>query len=94
MVSLQALNKLLQTGNAEFIDSNDFDASYFTDYEQEYNFIMSHYKKYKTMPDKETVLDKFPKFSIIEVNEYLCLIKLLRCIAKILLELLIIYSLI
>jgi replicative DNA helicase len=69
MVSLQALNKLLQTGNAEFIDSNDFDASYFTDYEQEYNFIMSHYKKYKTMPDKETVLDKFPKFSIIEVNE-------------------------
>lgn len=69
MISLQVLNKLLQSGNIEFLDNNDFDVSYFTDYENEYNFILSHYKKYKNMPDKETVLDKFPKFNILDVKE-------------------------
>jgi replicative DNA helicase len=38
-------------------------------YEAEIEFLLAHKEKYGNVPDKETFLEKFPNFEIIEVNE-------------------------
>jgi len=42
---------------------------YFDLYEEEYKFIVLHYKKYGNVPDKATFETKFPEFIWIEVAE-------------------------
>lgn len=69
MVTLQILNKVLQTNNPSIIIDNKLTNEYFPDYENEFDFIMGHLKKYKRVPDKETFLEMFPDFDLIEVNE-------------------------
>lgn len=67
MVQLQALNYILKNKDVDLITT--YDEGYFNDYKDEYNFILEHYKKYKSIPDSSTVLEKFNEFSIIEVGE-------------------------
>lgn len=69
MVTLQILNKVLQTSNPSIIIDNKLTNEYFPDYENEFDFIIGHLKKYKRVPDKETFLEMFPDFDLIEVNE-------------------------
>lgn len=69
MVSIQILNKIIQTGDFSIIENNNLDESYFVGYEEEFNFIKNHRDKYSNVPDKETFLSNFPDFDIMEVGE-------------------------
>lgn len=69
MVQLQILNKVLQEKNIGIITQNNLDKRYFRDYSEEYHFITEHYEKYKTVPDTQTMLSKFPDFEMFRVEE-------------------------
>ena len=69
MIELQFINKLLQEGSLTLAKQNNITEDYFNTYKDEYEFIQNHYEKYGTMPDPTTVLDKFPDFELIEIQE-------------------------
>ena len=75
MVALQIISKVLQTSDNSIIENNLLDEQYFVGYEEEFNFIQEHVKKYGNVPDKETFLKHFsddngnPTIELVEVNE-------------------------
>ena len=69
MIQLQFLNKVLDTADISPITINNLNSDFFSDYKDEFNFIVEHYNKYGNVPDKTTFLSKFPSFDVIEVNE-------------------------
>lgn len=69
MISLQIINKVLQTQDFSLVADNSLTAENFVGYEQEFEFIKNHYDTYGKVPDKATFLDKFQDFSLVEVNE-------------------------
>lgn len=69
MISLQILNKILDTQDSSILDRYALTKEYFAGYEGEYDFIQQHLDNYKKVPDKATFLDKFPEFELIQVNE-------------------------
>lgn len=69
MITLQILNKVIQTGDIQLITKNALTEEYFVGYEPEFNFIMNHFNKYGKVPDKATFLDNFNEFNLIEVAE-------------------------
>ena len=69
MIQLQVINFLLETKNSSIIFDNSLDSKFFSDYEKEYNYIKEHLTRYGQIPDKETFLEKFPDFDILEVRE-------------------------
>lgn len=69
MVQLQAISKMLSTKSLDIYEDNLLTIDYFTGYEKEMEFILDHYKKYGTTPDKATFLSKFPDIELVEVNE-------------------------
>ena len=68
MVSLQIISKILNTGDFSIIINNQLDKSYFGDYSEEFEFLKNYYDKYKSVPDKETFLDRFSDFEILDVK--------------------------
>ena len=48
---------------------NNLNKEFFSDYVDEYKYIVDHIKNYGNVPDKASFLSKFPNFDIIEVNE-------------------------
>lgn len=74
MVAEQIIVKIIETKDFSIITENLLDVSYFTGYEDEFNFIKEHYEKYGNVPDKATFCEKFPDVDFVEVqesNEYL-----------------------
>ena len=69
MVALQLLNKVIQTHDFSIIENNDLTEEHFMEYEDEYRFIVDHYKKYGNVPDKATFLERFQDFDFIDVTE-------------------------
>lgn len=69
MIQLQFLNKLLDEGDFSLVTLNNIDKSYFSDYENEFDYIKNHCDKYGNIPDKTSFLNMFPSFDIIKVNE-------------------------
>lgn len=69
MVALQILSRVLQTKDYSIIENNQLTKEYFVGYEDEYNFILNHYKEYGNVPDKATFLSNFPEIDIVEVAE-------------------------
>ena len=69
MVALQILCKCIASGNIDIIQNNQLTEEFFSGYEDEYNFIVSHYKEYGNVPDTATFISKFPDDDIIEVAE-------------------------
>ena len=69
MVQLQALNYVLNTSNSTFITSNNLTEEFFSDYPEEFSYILNHIKQYDKVPDILTFLDKFPNFDVIQVTE-------------------------
>ena len=69
MIQLQFLNKVLQCHDASLLVTNNLKQEYFSDYQEEFNFIQQHLRKYGTVPDEVTFLTKFPEFDIIKVEE-------------------------
>lgn len=69
MVVLQLLNKILKNSDMSVVTNNNLDADMFIEYHDEFNFINDFYMQYGKVPDKETFLNKFPEFNLVEVNE-------------------------
>lgn len=69
MITLQILNKVIQTQDMQLITKNALTEEYFVGYESEFNFILEHFNKYGKVPDKATFLDNFNEFSFIDVAE-------------------------
>ena len=69
MVALQIISQILQTQDLSIIENNNLTVDFFPEYQEEYNFIIEHYKEYKNVPDRATFLGNFPDFEIVEVNE-------------------------
>lgn len=69
MVELQILSRVLKDKNLSLLTLNNITDDYFVTYQSEYEFIKDHVQKYGNVPDKETLLAKFPDFTIVEVAE-------------------------
>lgn len=69
MSAYLAINKILDKKDFSFVENNHLSEEYFVGYEEEYNFIESHYFSYKKIPDKFTFVSQFPEFNILEVSE-------------------------
>lgn len=69
MIQLQTLNYLLSTRNPAIILDNSMGKEFFSDYEEEYQYLVDHLNKYGQLPDIETFLSKFKDFDVIEVHE-------------------------
>lgn len=69
MVTLQIINKVLQSQSMSIINDNALTDEFFMGYESEFNFIVDHFNSYGKVPDKETFLDKFNDFSFMDVTE-------------------------
>lgn len=69
MVTLQILNKILKDKDLSIITDNCLDVSYFSEYEDEFNYILNHFNDYGNVPDTTTFLENFPEFKLIEVTE-------------------------
>ena len=69
MIQLQMLNKILDTKDSSIITMNNLNNDYFSDYKDEFNYIKNHFNLYGSICDKETFLNKFPNFELINVTE-------------------------
>lgn len=69
MVVLQSINKILKTGNFDIVLNNNLSKEMFLQYESEFEYIDNFYRQYGKVPDKETFLNQFPEFNLIEVTE-------------------------
>lgn len=67
MIQLQALNYIVNKKDADFLTK--YDDKYYFNYKDQYNFVLKHFKTYKTIPDIGTVLDHFPDFTPMDVSE-------------------------
>ena len=48
---------------------NNLNEEFFSEYPNEFNFIRSHLSTYGKVPDQVSLLDKFPDFEVVSVNE-------------------------
>lgn len=69
MIELQVLNKLIQDGDLSFLIKYGIDKTFFSDFKNEYAFIIDHYDKFSRTPDSQTMLDTFSDFQVFSVNE-------------------------
>lgn len=69
MIQLQTLNYLLDSHDSSLLILNNLDKDFFSDYVDEYEYIVDHLNKYGNIPDKASFLSRFPNFDIIEVKE-------------------------
>ena len=69
MVQLQVLNRIINEQDSSLLLLNNLTQDYFSDYPNEYNFIKNHLTQYGKIPDQISFLDKFPDFTVVEVNE-------------------------
>ena len=63
MIQLQVLNYVLASKSLSILRDNNIDKDYFTEYPDEYQFIIDHFSQYNQVPDMETFMAKFPDFS-------------------------------
>ena len=69
LAGFQIINKVLQNKDYDIIKKNGLDSTFFNGFEDEFNFIVDHYKKFGNIPDTLSFLEKFPNFTITEVLE-------------------------
>lgn len=75
MVQLQIISRCILSGDISFIESNNLTAEYFSEYQDEYEYIVDHYKRYGNVPDKSTFLSHFsdengqPTIELVQVDE-------------------------
>ena len=69
MIQLQALNNILENNNLEEYLSQGIDNRYFSNYQDEFNFIKQHHLQYSKVPDMTTFLSHFTDFEVVEVLE-------------------------
>lgn len=69
MIQIQVLNRVLTDKHLGLIMENGIDRSFFSQYKDEYDFIVGHVREYGNVPDDATVLEKFPGFELLDVAE-------------------------
>lgn len=69
MIQTQFLNWVLDNKDSSLITLNNLTVDYFSDYKDEYNYIINHINQYSQVPDIETFVAKFPDFDLIKVTE-------------------------
>lgn len=69
MIQEQFLNYLLTSGDSSLLTLNNLNKEFFTDYEDEYEFILNHLNTYGNIPDLNTFVSEFPHFDVFQVNE-------------------------
>ena len=69
MIQIQVLNKILTEGFEKWAINYELSKDYFSDFQDEYDYLYDYYEKYKITPDTLTFLNKFPNFDIINVYE-------------------------
>ena len=69
MIQNQVISKILESKDFSIIEDNQLDSTYFRGYEKEFEFIANHFKKYQSVPDKETFLERFKDFVMVDVKE-------------------------
>ena len=69
MIQLQIISKILKSGDDSILQNNLLDKEYFSGYEEEYDFIQEHKRKYGNIPDEATFLAKFPQTELVECTE-------------------------
>lgn len=69
MIQIQVLNRVLTDKHLGLIMENGLDRSFFSQYQEEYDFITRHVSEYGNVPDDETMLEKFPGFELLDVTE-------------------------
>lgn len=69
MVVLQILNKILKDSDMSLVVNNNLTSEMFIEYESEFDYIWNFYNKYGKVPDKETFLNEFKDFNLIDVTE-------------------------
>ncbi len=69
MIQLQALNSILDKNNLDSYILAGITKEYFSNYEEEFNFIYNHHRQYNKVPDLATFLSRFRDFEVTEVLE-------------------------
>lgn len=69
MIQLQVLNRIINEQDSSILLLNNLNQEYFSDYPNEYNFIKNHLTQYGKIPDQVSFLNRFPDFTVLEVNE-------------------------
>lgn len=69
MVQAQILNKILESKDISIVSTYNLTPEYFPGYEAEFDFVLTHYQKYKSVPDKETFSERFPDFQYFTCTE-------------------------
>lgn len=69
MIQEQFINYVLSSKDTSVIILNRLDDSFFPNCKNEWNFILNHFNKYNCIPDKESFLNVFPDFDLIDVKE-------------------------
>lgn len=69
MIQEQFINYVLSSKDTSVIVLNRLDDSFFPNCKNEWNFILNHFNKYNCIPDKESFLNVFPDFDLIDVKE-------------------------
>ena len=69
MIQIQVLNRVLTDKHLGLMTENGLDRSFFSQYQEEYDFITRHVSEYGNVPDDATMLEKFPGFELLDVTE-------------------------
>lgn len=69
MIKEQFINYLLATNDSSIVTTNNIDERYFSGFSNEWKYIKNHIDKYGSIPDRESFLNRFPDFDIIDVKE-------------------------
>lgn len=69
MIQLQALNNILNNDNIDEYIGQGITKEYFSNYQEEYDYIFNHYRRYNKVPDWQTFLSRFSDFDVVDVLE-------------------------
>jgi len=69
MVQLQIISLILTSKSISIVTENNLTKDYFTEYAEEFEYILDHYNTYKKVPDVQTFLSEFNDIELFEVNE-------------------------
>lgn len=69
MIELQVVNHILKNKSLAIINDNSLSKDYFIAYKDEFEYILEHYREFGNIPDRETFLNKFDDFDLVDVGE-------------------------
>lgn len=65
----QLINKILSDKDYTIVEDNQITEEHLPRVRNEFNYIKDFYEKYKSIPDKEKFIEKFPSFDLFIVTQ-------------------------